>query len=150
VVTVEERAVPTGRAELELAPPEVDAPVLEHSWRLLLPESSRFRYAGGALRPSRPSTLRRAQTAATDLDVEAGVSGGVEGGVPGGAMGERLSGQDQAEAFRSEVDTLRQGLVGGVRPVPVTIPEAGKVLTLAGTLPPPRVAAILEVRPGKR
>ena len=48
------------------------------------------------------------------------------------------------------LDDLRQGLVGGVRPLPVAIPQTGKALLLAGVLPPARVAVELEVRPGAR
>jgi hypothetical protein len=36
--------------------------------------------------------------------------------------------------------------VGGVRPLPVAIPESGKLLFLTGVLPPPRVAVELEVK----
>ena len=45
---------------------------------------------------------------------------------------------------------LRQGLVGGVRPLAVTVPQTGKSLLLAGVLPPARVAIELEVRSGVR
>jgi hypothetical protein len=45
---------------------------------------------------------------------------------------------------------LRQGLVGGVKPLPVAVPETGKALLLAGVLPPARVAVELEVRSGGR
>jgi hypothetical protein len=45
---------------------------------------------------------------------------------------------------------LRQGLVGGVRPLAVTVPQTGKSLLLAGVLPPARVAIELEVRSGAR
>jgi hypothetical protein len=44
---------------------------------------------------------------------------------------------------------LQQGLVGGVKPLPVAIPESGKVLYLTGVLPPVRVGVELEVK-GKR
>ena len=49
-------------------------------------------------------------------------------------------------AFRDEVANLKQGLVGGVRPVPVTVPESGKALFLAGALPPPAVSVALDVK----
>src|SRR3954469_25884974 len=39
---------------------------------------------------------------------------------------------------------LQQGLVGGVKPLPITIPEAGKVLFLTGVLPPAKVGVELE------
>jgi hypothetical protein len=41
---------------------------------------------------------------------------------------------------------LRQGLVGGVKPLAVDIPEVGKAMLLTGILPPPRVTLELEVR----
>lgn len=47
---------------------------------------------------------------------------------------------------RQELANLGQGLVGGVRPIPVTIPESGKILFMAGALPPPTVAVELEVK----
>jgi hypothetical protein len=37
-------------------------------------------------------------------------------------------------------------LVGGVKPLPLSIPESGKVLLLTGVLPPARVAVELEVK----
>jgi len=55
----------------------------------------------------------------------------------------------QATGYRDEVDSLKQGLVGGVKPVPVKIPESGKVLILAGALPPARVSVSLEVKSPK-
>ncbi len=48
------------------------------------------------------------------------------------------------------LNELRQGLVGGVRPLPVAIPQAGKALLLTGVLPPARVTAELEVRSGSK
>jgi hypothetical protein len=48
------------------------------------------------------------------------------------------------------LNDLRQGLVGGVRPLAVTVPQTGKTLLLAGVLPPARVAIELEVRSGAR
>ena len=50
------------------------------------------------------------------------------------------------EAFKEQASILRQGLVGGVRPIPVEIPESGKLLLVAGALPPERVAVELEVK----
>jgi hypothetical protein len=55
----------------------------------------------------------------------------------------------QAADFRDELDALKQGLVGGVKPLPVRIPEAGKLLRLAGALPPSRVSVSLEVKAPK-
>jgi hypothetical protein len=55
-----------------------------------------------------------------------------------------------AAASGAELDELRQGLVDGVRPLPISIPEDGKALLLAGVLPPERVTLDLEVRSGRR
>ncbi len=64
--------------------------------------------------------------------------------------GERLARLSIAQA-RAELDELRQGLVGGVRPVPVEIPESGKALLLTAALPPQAVNVILDVKAkGKR
>ncbi len=52
-------------------------------------------------------------------------------------------------AFRIQAGELKQGLVGGVRPVQVTIPESGKILTLAGALPPSRVSVEIAVKSPK-
>lgn len=54
------------------------------------------------------------------------------------------------DAFAEEAKNLQQGLVGGVKPLNVAIPEAGKVLLLTGVLPPAEVTAELEVRAQKR
>lgn len=54
-----------------------------------------------------------------------------------------------AEAFKEmkkEVANLKNGTVGGVRSLPVVIPESGKILVMAGLLPPERVAVSLEVK----
>lgn len=62
----------------------------------------------------------------------------------------RLAIQEQNVArFADELIQLKQGLVGGVKPLPVKIPEAGKVLNLAGALPPQRVVLALEVKAPK-
>jgi hypothetical protein len=50
------------------------------------------------------------------------------------------------EDFKREADKLKNGLVGGVKPLPVTIPETGKVLLLSGALPPPQVSVELEIK----
>jgi hypothetical protein len=42
-----------------------------------------------------------------------------------------------------DLSDLKQGLVGGVRPVPVAIPERGKMLELEGVLPPAVVTVVL-------
>jgi hypothetical protein len=57
---------------------------------------------------------------------------------------------EREQEVRDQVDQLKQGLVGGVRPIPVAIPETGKVLSLAGVLPPARVTVELEVKAPKK
>ena len=59
VVAVLEKAVPKGRSELGIELPQVAVPVLEHRWRVLLPEVNRYRFREGVLRPaSVPAVLR--------------------------------------------------------------------------------------------
>lgn len=271
VVVVEEKAIPAGRSELRLAPPELSLPVLVHEWRLLLPSRNSYRLVESDLRRSSGRTVEL-------LPVEGqGVVGGVVGGVPRGhakaagntargpggdsgilgtvtdASGSTIPGatvrlsdtsrgvslevttdatgryaflalppgsyrlraelpgfkpydarglrlglreareapvrlevgavsesitvqaqtamrllpgvaaldaarqqERQAETSRHEAEQkaeydeqaglLKQGLVGGVKPLPIVIPEAGKVLTLAGSLPPARVGVVLQVK----
>jgi hypothetical protein len=52
-------------------------------------------------------------------------------------------------AFDLEARSLHRGLVGGVKPLPLAIPESGKLLFLAGALPPREVTVELEVK-GRR
>lgn len=47
------------------------------------------------------------------------------------------------------VEQLSRGLVEGVKPLAVTVPESGKLLLLAGVLPPPEVVATVEVKAGR-
>jgi hypothetical protein len=54
--------------------------------------------------------------------------------------------RDNAALFRQEVEGLQQGLVGGVKPLPVSIPETGKALAFSGVLPPSRITLELEVK----
>lgn len=54
--------------------------------------------------------------------------------------------RDASALFREEVVGLQQGLVGGVKPLPVSIPESGKALVFSGVLPPPRVLVELDVK----
>jgi hypothetical protein len=69
---------------------------------------------------------------------------GLAAGVAGGTVGPD---EDAArEQFQEEVEELKQGLVGGVRAVPVEVPEDGKLLVLTGALPPAEVSARLEVK----
>jgi hypothetical protein len=57
--------------------------------------------------------------------------------------------RDANALFRQEVAGLQQGLVGGVKPLPVAIPETGKALAFSGVLPPARITLELEVK-GKK
>jgi Carboxypeptidase regulatory-like domain len=57
--------------------------------------------------------------------------------------------KDSTALFRQEVEGLQQGLVGGVKPLPVSIPETGKALAFSGVLPPSRITLELEVK-GKK
>ncbi len=62
VVTVLERAVPDGRSRLGLELPQVAVPVLDHRWRVLLPENARYRIHAGDLRPAMvPAPVRSAR-----------------------------------------------------------------------------------------
>ncbi len=278
-VVVEERAIPPGRSRATISPPRVTVPVLEHVWRLLLPEENQYRYVAGSLKPVPEEVLAGG---GVEAGVEGGVAGGVPGAAPGGVPGEasasrpragesaitgrvtdgsvplpgvtvalssaqmpgsqiavtdadgnynfpflapgsyvvkfNLSGfsaverlvsvdgyrtaslnaamaqakvaeevtvtgsvesisstataastfraeepsgrpapslprkskeareQETAANYRDENANLKQGLAGGVKPVPVTVPESGKVLLLAGALPPVAVAVELDVK----
>jgi hypothetical protein len=53
------------------------------------------------------------------------------------------------DAFEEMAKSLRQGLVGGVKPLPIAIPETGKLLLMTGVLPPEKIAVALEVK-GKK
>jgi hypothetical protein len=63
-----------------------------------------------------------------------------------GAMVKQEELERSARLYKDEAKNLSQGLVGGVKPLPVAIPETGKVLLLTGVLPPQRVAVTLDVR----
>jgi hypothetical protein len=54
--------------------------------------------------------------------------------------------RDPYAAFKQEVEGLQQGLVGGVKPLPVSIPESGKAFAFSGVLPPSRIRLELEVK----
>src|SRR5205823_10012495 len=53
------------------------------------------------------------------------------------------------DAFKEMATTLRKDLVGGIKPLPITIPESGKLLLLSGVLPPEKIGVELEVK-GKK
>ncbi len=46
-------------------------------------------------------------------------------------------------------EDLKVGLVGGVKPLPVAIPETGKLLLLSGVLPPETIGVQIEVKGNK-
>jgi hypothetical protein len=50
---------------------------------------------------------------------------------------------------RAELEDLKKGLVGGVKPLPIAIPETGKLLLLSGVLPPQKIGVELEVKAEK-
>ncbi len=293
VVEVLERAIARGRSRLDFDLAQVHAPVIEHRWRLLLPESARYRFAGGSLQPvpasATANTAVRWLDAASPRDAWAVLQGtpgvltdrinvggneGKQGSVyvgpgagaaisgrvvdsqgnalPGvtvsvapqdgprltqvtGAQGEfalrgmkagtytlmaELQGFSSVEVRPFQLDAgsdrrlevtldsrvedvitvtsespmlderrlstgatislgetanvpasrapkqaspiaaagaapgvlneLRQGLVGGVRPLPITLPAGGKLLVLAGVLPPQRVTLEMEVKADRR
>jgi hypothetical protein len=145
VVSVLERTIPKGRSDLALTLPQVASPVVEHQWRLLLPEGARYRFKRGDLRPVH--------------EVTPGASGGRDSALQTtpGVLTDRIStGATVTAGELAKVPTarelskeLQQGMVGGVKPLPVTIPETGKVLLLTGALPPAKIGVEIEVK-GKR
>jgi hypothetical protein len=46
-------------------------------------------------------------------------------------------------------EDLKKGLVGGVKPLPIAIPETGKLLLLSGVLPPETIGVQIEVKGNK-
>ena len=243
VVAVEERRVERGKSRLEVAVPRVAAPVIEHQWRLLLPENDRFRLVESDLLAAPPGEETPHRTARVAIKPLAGLmeTGGTKVGIVGqivddsgaalpgtmvsvtGANVSRIALADEDGRFaivklpagtyrivaqldgfntvetvasvpagrtaqvdltlplaavieelivtaerpavgwvederdevelaqrrwgaRRELSSLRQGLVGGVKPLAVELPESGKLLLLAGVLPPPSVGVELEVR----
>jgi carboxypeptidase family protein len=246
VVSVQEKAVPKGRSELALDVPRVAVPVLEHRWRLLLPDGARYRYRSGDLRPAAESVvihevtrreteptanygpggnavlrgvvlddrsaelpgatvtlqtdqgprvavtdargafafpalfpgsyvikaelegfatleypsirLNAGEVASLELRLSAAVEDviTVQGeeplfGFKGGLSRPKKDEADRNERlakglYDQEIKSLRQGLVGGVKPLPVAIPESGKLLLLSGVLPPERIGVELEVK----
>ena len=276
IVSVLEKAIPSGRSELALTLPQIAVPVQVHEWRVLLPDGPKYRFRSGELRPAavrNPPQLTAAGDPWAVLQLAPGVLtdrinvGGNESGqqssysrpsysppvakdgsaaiigkvmndkgqaLPGvvvtltGAKTPRVQVTDAQGAFafrglpagtftvkaelqgfstfeareirlgtgqtatpelrmsmnseevitlngespllderrintgatvsaelekiptaRDPWTALQQGLVGGVKPLPVAIPESGKVLFLTGVLPPVKVGVELEVK-GKR
>lgn len=259
VVVVERQAIGEGRTRVGITLPELMAPVLEHRWRLLLPEEHRYRFAGGSLAPvseasgvvretyvetlaaggsgqisgrvtddskevlpgvtvtatsragSRSATttvngdyviaqlppgdyavrfeLPGFNTMEASVRVNSGFAVSLNGVMPMATVAEEvtvtgsyetISTSSQASTtithdmflgrtpshnvsapsprkekkveqvarteFGGELANLRQGLVGGVRPVPVAIPSSGKSLLMAGALPPATVRVELDVK----
>jgi hypothetical protein len=148
VVSVVERTIPKGRSELRLALAEVTAPVSLHQWRLLLPEGPRYRWKSGDLKPVHEAPLAGPSPGMAVDGVNVGGSLGVAQPISTGAT---VSESELANipTARDLAKELKQGMVGGVKPLPVTIPETGKALLLSGALPPARIGVELEVK-GKR
>ncbi|MEA2693973.1 MAG: hypothetical protein QOJ16_3360 [Acidobacteriota bacterium] len=152
VVSVLERMIPKGRSALALTLPQVAAPVVEHQWRLLLPEGARYRFKSGDLKPAHepPAEVEIPRPAAVEETIT------VTAEAP--LLDERKIGQDEKrrkkdeaavtdfDSFQEEAQQLKQGLVGGVKPLAVVIPETGKVLLLVGALPPARISVELEIK----
>ncbi len=66
------------------------------------------------------------------------------------AQAEAKEGRLAAANYSLQVNELQQGLVGGVKPLPITIPETGKSLVLTGVLPPERVSVTIDVKGAKK
>ncbi len=153
VVSVQAKAIPAGRSELALDVPRVAVPVQEHRWRLLLPDGASYRYRAGDLRPVLRSGSPRMVTKRPS-HVGPGSGGdqaawSVDGMVitDMAAIGSSRAYYD-FDAFE-EMEVLRKGLAGGIKPLPITIPETGKLLLLTGVLPPEKIGVELEVK-GKK
>ncbi len=92
--------------------------------------------------------ISNTQTTTLNEDTPRGVLGG-EGGRRDKKKDAAREEQRTKALFAQEAQGLQQGLVGGVKPLNIAIPEAGKVLFLTGVLPPMKVGVELEVK-GKR
>jgi hypothetical protein len=88
------------------------------------------------------------RTAVMEIHLQAGVEEVITVTAESPVLDERRT-SDQ-DAFKAEAKNLRQGLVGGVKPLNIAIPESGKVLLLTGLLPPAAVTAELEVKAKRR
>lgn len=251
VVVLEEQRLPENRSQLTLTLPRVELPVLEHQWRVLLPETHRYRYEEGTLAsatqglvagegggkrgisistfsstlPGRRTARLTGQVSDPDgspipgatvaitapglahqsavvadaagrfhfpplpaglYELTASLDGfqsvtqwvelhegraeevrfflqlatvaeeivvtgtGTPAPRPSKRELERRAEQRRRQSLLSqELERLNQGLVGGVRPLPVEIPETGKLLFLSGALPPPQVTALVAVKRGR-
>jgi hypothetical protein len=167
VVSVLERAIPPGRSHLILDLPQVSVPVLDHRLRLLLPEGMRYRFRRGDLRPAIERATRKQDPWFSLGQKKAATPPAMEPPPPSQAMavdgvtitaesplmderrtdpGASFDFESVEEMYVQEIRGLQQGLVGGVKPLPVTIPESGKLLLLSGVLPPQRIGVELEVK----
>lgn len=177
VVAVLEQAIAPGRSLLDIELAQVASPVLEHAWRLLLPDGPKYRFAGGELDPvpaarvlnelkrraarkpiatlapaAEPSGLEMDQAVAVDEFRDVREEMVVVDAAKSKAAKEdavEVEGRLAAANYSAQIGELQQGLVGGVKPLPITIPESGKSLVLTGVLPPERVAVKIEVKAKK-
>jgi len=152
VVFVQEKAIPKGRSELALELPRVALPVQEHRWRLLLPDGASYRYRSGELRP----VPRLAPAPRPASPLPGSTDNRAVWSVDGPAVTNDMivvGGGEPAyydfDSFEEMKISLREGLVGGIKPLPITIPETGKLLLLSGVLPPEKIGVELEVK-GKK
>jgi hypothetical protein len=168
IVSVLEKAIPAGRSELSMTLPQIAVPVQAHEWRVLLPDGPKYRFRSGELRPAMARTDRvnaggnevapkvvhgQVQdvitvTAESPLIDERRISTGAT--VSTAELEKIPTVRDPQALFAKEAKGLQQGLVGGVKPLPIAIPESGKVLFLTGALPPAKVGVELEVKGKER
>jgi hypothetical protein len=141
VVSVQAKAIPAGRSGLALDVPRVAIPVQEHRWRLLLPDGASYRYRSGDLRPvtKRPPQARPGSGGAQAVFAVDGVV------ITDMAATGSSPAYYDFDAFE-EMKVLRKGLAGGIKPLPITIPETGKLLLLTGVLPPEKIGVEIEVK----
>lgn len=175
VVAVLEQAIAPGRSLLDIELAQVASPVLEHAWRLLLPDGPKYRFAGGELDPvpaarvlselksraaRKPMMVPPPAPAAPGLERDQVIDEAlaireelviVQDGRSKAAREDAVEAEGRLAAanYSAQIGELQQGLVGGVKPLPITIPESGKSLVLTGVLPPERVAVKIEVKAKK-
>lgn len=61
-----------------------------------------------------------------------------------------LAEKEARRDFGSARDSLASGLVSGIKPLQIRLPESGKAIALSTALPPTAVHVVLDVRPGRR
>jgi hypothetical protein len=179
VVSVLEKAIPPGRSLLAFELPQVILPVQYHQLRLLLPEGARYRVRRGDLRfavlaDAQPASVgmqnfitvtsespardeRRAPTGSAVGRAElekiptARDPWEVLKSVPGVLIDRTNVGGNETnqQLAKQELQGLNQGRVGGVKPLPVAVPESGKLFAFSAVLPPSRITLELDVK-GKR